>query len=90
MINNTVSLLSYKDTTWLCARHTLLLCSEVYGGFIGFSLFFWLEPKETKVQGCIFFAKIVRLVAKGAQTRFAQTVAPSSRYIPHNFFTQKK
>jgi len=53
-------------------------------------LFFWLEPKETKGQGCIFFAKIVRLVAEGAETRFAQTTAPSFRYNPPNFFTQKK
>jgi hypothetical protein len=52
------------------------------------SLFFWLEPKETKVQGCTYFTKIMLHSAEGAQTRFAQTVAPSSRSIPHNFFTQ--
>jgi hypothetical protein len=28
--------------------------------------FFSLDGKETKGQGCIFFAKIVRLVAEGA------------------------
>jgi hypothetical protein len=56
---------------------------------IGFSLFFSLDGKETKGQGCIFFAKI-RLVAEGAETRFAQTTAPSSRYNPPDFFTQKK
>ncbi|WP_073399310.1 hypothetical protein [Bacteroides luti] len=49
-----------------------------------------LDQKETKNQGCIFFAKIVRLVAEGAETRFAQTAAPSFRYNPPNFFTQKK
>jgi len=58
--------------------------------FLLFYLFFWLDPKETKGQGCIFFAKIVRLVAEGAETRFAQTAAPSLRYNPPNFFTQKK
>jgi len=58
--------------------------------FIQYVLFFWLEPKETKVQGCIFFAKIVRFVAEGAETRFAQTAAPSCRYNPPDFFTQKK
>jgi hypothetical protein len=52
-------------------------------------LFFSLDRKEPKDQGCIFFAKIVRLVAEGAETRFAQTAAPSSRYIPPDFFTQK-
>jgi len=30
------------------------------------------------------------LVAEGAETRFAQTTAPSSRYNPPDFFTQKK
>jgi len=49
-----------------------------------------LDQKETKNQGCIFFAKIVRLVSEGAETRFAQTAAPSFRYKPPNFFTQKK
>jgi len=58
--------------------------------FIGFSLFFSLDGKETKGQGCIFFAKIERPVAEGAETRFAQTTAPSSRYNPPDFFTQKK
>jgi hypothetical protein len=53
-------------------------------------LFFLLDQKETKNQGCIFFAKIVRLVSEGAETRFAQTAAPSFRYNPPNFFTQKK
>jgi len=53
-----------------------------------FLLFFWLEPKETKVQGCTYFAKISLHSAEGAQTRFAQTVAPSSRSIPSDFFTQ--
>jgi len=32
----------------------------------------------------------VRLVAEGAETRFAQTTAPSSHYKPPDFFTQKK
>jgi len=58
--------------------------------FIQYVLFFWLDPKETKGQGCIFFAKIVRFVAEGAETRFAQTAAPSCRYNPPDFFTQKK
>jgi hypothetical protein len=49
-----------------------------------------LDQKETKNQGCIFFAKIVMLVSEGAETRFAQTAAPSFRYNPPNFFTQKK
>jgi len=57
---------------------------------MSFSLFFCLDTKEPKGQGCIFFAKIVRLVAEGAETRFAQTTAPSLRYKPPNFFTQKK
>jgi hypothetical protein len=30
------------------------------------------------------------LVSEGAETRFAQTTAPSLRYKPPNFFTQKK
>ena len=30
------------------------------------------------------------LVAEGAETRFAQTAAPSFRYKPPDFFTQKK
>jgi hypothetical protein len=59
-------------------------------GFIATVLFFCLDAKETKNQGCIFFAKIVMLVAEGAETRFAQTAAPSFRYKPPNFFTQKK
>jgi hypothetical protein len=59
-------------------------------GFIATVLFFLLDQKETKNQGCIFFAKIVRLVSEGAETRFAQTAAPSFRYKPPNFFTQKK
>ena len=57
---------------------------------MSFSLFFCLDTKEPKGQGCIFFAKIVRLVSEGAETRFAQTAAPSFRYKPPNFFTQKK
>jgi len=57
---------------------------------IATALFFCLDAKETKNQGCIFFPKIERPVAEGAETRFAQTAAPSSRYIPPDFFTQKK
>ena len=59
-------------------------------GLIATVLFFSLDGKETKGQGCIFFAKIVRLVSEGAETRFAQTAAPSFRYKPPDFFTQKK
>jgi hypothetical protein len=44
---------------------------------IATAFFFLLDQKETKNQGCIFFAKIVRLVSEGAETRFAQTTAPS-------------
>ena len=53
-------------------------------------LFFCLDAKETKNQGCIFFAKIERLVSEGGETRFAQTAPPSFRYNPPDFFTQKK
>jgi hypothetical protein len=44
---------------------------------IATAFFFLLDQKETKNQGCIFFAKIVMLVSEGAETRFAQTTAPS-------------
>jgi len=57
---------------------------------IATGLFFLLDQKETKNQGCIFFAKIGSFAAEGAETRFAQTAAPSFRYKPPNFFTQKK
>jgi hypothetical protein len=57
---------------------------------LSFYLFFSLDRKEPKDQGCIFFAKIVRIAAEGAETRFAQTAAPSFRCNPPNFFTQKK
>jgi len=53
-------------------------------------MFFSLDGKEPKGQGCIFLAKIARLVSEGAETRFAQTTAPSLRCKPPNFFTQKK
>jgi hypothetical protein len=43
----------------LCRQHTHWLYDGVWGSFIVFSLFFWLEPKETKVQGCTYFAKIM-------------------------------
>jgi len=54
------------------------------------SFSFALMQKKQKIQGCIFFAKIERPVAEGAETRFAQTAAPSLRYNPPDFFTQKK
>jgi len=73
-----------------CGGHTHWAAMGFKWYFLLFYLFFSLDGKETKGQGCIFFAKIVRLVAEGAETRFAQTTAPSLRYIPPNFFTQKK
>jgi len=40
-------------------------------------LFFLLDQKETKNQGCTNFTKICERGAKGAKTRCAQTAAPS-------------
>ena len=40
-------------------------------------LFFLLDQKETKNQGCTNFTKISERGAKGAKTRCAQTAAPS-------------
>ena len=54
------------------------------------SFSFALMQKKQKIKAAFFFAKIVMLVSEGAETRFAQTAAPSFRYKPPNFFTQKK
>ena len=40
-------------------------------------LFFSLDGKETKGQGCTNFTKISERGAKGSETRCAQTAAPS-------------
>jgi len=41
------------------------------------ALFFSLDRKEPKDQGCTNFTKISKRGAKGAETRCAQTAAPS-------------
>jgi hypothetical protein len=50
-------------------------------------LFFCLDAKETKNQGCTNFTKIRERGAKGAETRCAQTAAPSLRSPHPDFLT---
>jgi hypothetical protein len=45
-------------------QHTHWFCSGVSGSFIVFSLFFCLDAKEPKGQGCMYFAKIILHSAK--------------------------